>query len=184
MLVLLVPGGPFVFCFWSRRVSTCTHCGRGSRAPACPRPTRPEPGLPLTPDSYSVSAAVGEGSGEGGVFRPDAGPHSPALHHASPLSPTEDTGAAHLGPRLAPRNSRGTVGLDIGHLWSDSPCILFKRGLLLSSDRHPNRALAGPDLVAGGILTVGLMPHEGRTPVPWHSARDSGGICKINEQED
>lgn len=79
---------------------------------------------------------------------------------------------------------QSTVGLDIGHLWSDSPCILFKRGLLLSSDRHPNRALAGPDLVAGGILTVGLMPHEGRTPVPWHSARDSGGICKINEQED
>ena len=30
LLVLLVPRGLFVFCFWSRRVSTCTHCSRGS----------------------------------------------------------------------------------------------------------------------------------------------------------
>ena len=90
------------------------------------------------------------------MFRPDAGPHSPALHHASPLSPTEDTGAAHLGPRLAPRNSRGTFSSNAAlqaltrslraKLWSRSHLLLHL--LLLpfvvhGEERHPCTSLPG-----------------------------------------
>lgn len=96
------------------------------------------------------------------MFRPDAGPHSPALHHASPLSPTEDTGAAHLGPRLAPREQPRhhvvTSGLSSNaalqaltrslraELWSRSHLLLHL--LLLpfvvhGEERHPCTSLPG-----------------------------------------